>query len=57
MTWLLLIFENVKPGPSDYNSPSNSVRFKETTPALGLIAPGPSEGSGAGTADRRSVRL
>jgi hypothetical protein len=57
MTWLLLIFENVKPGPSDYNSPGNSVRFKETTPALGLIAPGPSEGSGAGTADRRSVRL
>jgi hypothetical protein len=40
MTWLLLIFENVKPGPSGYNSPSNSVRFKETTPAQGLVALG-----------------
>jgi hypothetical protein len=48
---------NMQPQPGICESRTILSGIKETTPAQGLVAPGSSEGSGAGTADRRSVRL
>jgi hypothetical protein len=47
---------NMQPQPGIRESRTILSGIKETTPALGLVAPGPSEGNGAGTADRRGIR-
>ena len=57
MIWLPLIFENMRLGPLGLYLPNNPVPVEGNDPSAGAGRAGVVSGNGAGTADRRSVRL